>query len=286
MDERIKLKEKVQHGTLMFPINVYENLFWYQSSYLLPHWHDEFEIVYLEKGSASFSIDGQEYILSPRQFLFISCGSIHSGKAIDCPEAYAIVFNLNMLCSQEPDICKTKYIKPVEERKVLVPNLIEDTFLEMLIFDLIKTWKEKNYGYELYIKSNLFLIFYHLFNKGYVVESSINREFNSKLEKIKAALDYINSNYSDSLSIEKLSKITSLSKYYFCRLFKEITSLTPIDYINKLRIEKAIELLKNTNLSISEIAFEVGFNNVSYFIKIFKEYVGITPLQYKKKDTI
>ncbi len=286
MEERIKLKEKVQHGTPMFPINVYENLFWYQSNYLLPHWHDEFEIIYLEKGLASFSIDGQEYRLSPHQFLFVNCGSIHSGKAVESPEAFAIVFNLNMLCSEEPDICKAKYLQPVETRKLSVPNFIEDTFLGELIFSLIKIWKEKTYSYELYVKSNLFMIFYHLFNKGYIVDSNYDREFNSKLEKIKAALDYINLNYSNPLSTEELSKITNLSKYYFCRLFKEITHLTPIDYINKFRVEKALELIKNTNLSISEIAFEVGFNNVSYFIKIFKEYMGMTPLQYKKKDII
>ncbi|WPX08287.1 AraC family transcriptional regulator [Anaerocellum danielii] len=286
MEERIKLKEKVQHGTPMFPINVYENLFWYQSNYLLPHWHDEFEIIYLEKGLASFSIDGQEYRLLPHQFLFVNCGSIHSGKAIDSPEAYAIVFNLNMLITSEPDICKTKYLQLIERRKQLVPSFVEDSYLRDVIFNLIEVWKKKEYGYELYIKSNLFMIFYHLFNKGYIVDSSFNREFNSKLEKIKAALDYINLNYSNPLSTEELSKITNLSKYYFCRLFKEITHLTPIDYINKFRVEKAIELIKNTNLSISEIAFEVGFNNVSYFIKIFKEYVGMTPLQYKKKDII
>mgnify|MGYP000070182426 CR=1 FL=1 len=286
MDEKIKLKEKTQHGSAMFPINVYENLFMHENNTFLPHWHDEFEIIYLEKGLASFAIDGQEYRLLPHQFLFVNCGSIHSGKAIDSPEAYAIVFNLNMLCSEEPDICKTKYLKPIETRRLLVPNFIEDTFLKELIFNLIKIWKEKAYSYELYVKSSLFMIFYHLFNKRYIVDSKYDREFNSKLEKIKAALDYINSNYSNLLSIDELSKITNLSKYYFCRLFKEITHLTPIDYINKFRVEKAIELIKNTNLSISEIAFEVGFNNVSYFIKIFKEYVCVTPLQYKKKDVI
>lgn len=286
MEEKEKLRERVQHGTPMFPINVYENLFWYESNYLLPHWHDEFEIIYLEKGTASFSVDGREYVLSPHQFLFVNCGSIHSGKSIDSPESYAIVFNLNMLCSEEPDICKTKYLQPVEMRKLSVPNFIDDSFLGDQIFSLIKVWQQKTYGYELYVKSILLAVFYYLFNKGYVTASNYDREFNLKLEKIKAALDYININYSNPISTEELSKVANLSKYYFCRLFKEITHLSPIDYINKFRIEKALELMKNTNLSISEIAFEVGFNNVSYFIKVFKEHMGLTPLQYKKRDII
>ncbi|ADQ06435.1 transcriptional regulator, AraC family [Caldicellulosiruptor hydrothermalis 108] len=283
MDEKIKLKEKVQHGSPMFPINVYGNLFVPENNPVLPHWHDEFEIIYLEKGLASFAIDGQEYRLLPHQFLFVNCGSIHSGKAIDSPEAYAIVFNLNMLYSGESDICKSKYLQLIETRKLLVPHFVEDISLRDLIFNLIRIWKEKRCAYELFVKSNLFMIFYNLFAKGYIVSNSYDKEFNWRLEKIKSALDYISSNYAAPLKIEDLSRITNLSKYYFCRLFKEITHLTPIDYINKFRVEKAIELIKNTNLSISEIAFEVGFDNVSYFIKVFKEHVGVTPLQYKKR---
>lgn len=68
MDERLRLKEKVQHGSAVFPINVYEKIFVHENNTLLPHWHDEFEIVYLEKGTASFRVDGKEYFLGPKQF--------------------------------------------------------------------------------------------------------------------------------------------------------------------------------------------------------------------------
>jgi len=136
--------------------------------------------------------------------------------------------------------------------------------------------------YELLVKGYLYTIFYHLFNRGYIITDTTDREFDLKIESIKSALDYINLNYSSELDIDMLAKVSNLSKFYFCRLFKEITHLTPVDYINKFRVEKAIELIKNTDMSISEIAFEVGFNSVSYFIKVFKEYVGTTPFKYKK----
>ncbi|ABP66955.1 transcriptional regulator, AraC family [Caldicellulosiruptor saccharolyticus DSM 8903] len=282
MDERLRLKEKVQHGSAVFPINVYEKIFVHENNTLLPHWHDEFEIVYLEKGTASFRVDGKEYFLGPKQFLFVNCGSIHGGKAEDNPEPYAIVFSLSMLFSEGPDICKSKYLQSVSERKLLVQNSFEDEHTRELISNIITVWKEKPKGYELLVKGYLFVIFYYLFNKRYVTASSTDRELDLKLEKIKSALDFINSNYSSDIDIDLLAKLANLSKFYFCRLFKEITHLTPVDYINKFRVEKAIELIKNTNLSISEIAFEVGFNNVSYFIKVFKEYVGVTPFKYKK----
>uniref|UniRef100_A0A7C5V4R7 AraC family transcriptional regulator n=1 Tax=Caldicellulosiruptor owensensis TaxID=55205 RepID=A0A7C5V4R7_9FIRM len=282
MDDRLRLKEKVQHGSVVFPINVYDKIFVHENNTLLPHWHEEFEIIYLENGTASFRIDGKEYFLGPKQFLFVNCGSIHGGKAESNPEPYAIVFSFNMLFSEGPDICKSKYLQSILERKAIVRNNFEDGCVEELISRIITVWKEKPKGYELLVKGYLFVIFYQLFNKGYITVDSTDRELDLKLEKIKSALDYINSNYSSELDIDLLAKLANLSKFYFCRLFKEITHLTPVDYINKFRVEKAIELIRNTNMSISEIAFEVGFNSVSYFIKVFKEYVGVTPFKYKK----
>jgi len=282
MDERLRLKEKVQHGSAIFPINVYENIFVHENNTLLPHWHEEFEIVYLEKGTASFRVDGKEYFLGPKQFLFVNCGSIHGGKAEEDPEPYAIVFSLNMLFSETPDICKSKYLQSILERKVLVQNKFDDHCVGELISSIITVWKEKPKGYELLVKGYLYTIFYHLFNRGYIITDTTDREFDLKIERIKSALDYINLNYSSELDIDMLAKVSNLSKFYFCRLFKEITHLTPVDYINKFRVEKAIKLIKNTDMSISEIAFEVGFNSVSYFIKVFKEYVGTTPFKYKK----
>lgn len=282
MDKKSELREKAQHGSAIFPFNVYENLFVYENNTFLPHWHDEFEMIYLENGLANFSIDGSLYKLVPGQFLFVNCGSIHSGQAVDNPEAYAIVFHLRMLFSDEVDICKNKYLIPLQNRKVLVSSFIQDENVKEDICEIIKYFKQKDYGYELMIKGLLFKIIFRLFNNNYVKKDLHDKDFGFKLEKIKTVLDYINSNYSTPLKIEELSKMANLSKFYFCRLFKEITHLTPVDYINKFRIERAVEFIKNTDMSISDIAFEVGFNNISYFIKIFKRYIGVTPLQYKK----
>lgn len=143
-------------------------------------------------------------------------------------------------------------------------------------------WKERKKGYEFLVKGYLFVIFYYFFNKGYIIVGGVDREFDLKFEKIKFVFDYINFYYLFEFDIDLFVKFVNLSKFYFCCFFKEIIYFILVDYINKFRVEKVIEFIKNINMSIFEIVFEVGFNNVSYFIKVFKEYVGIILFKYKK----
>ena len=96
-----------------------------------------------------------------------------------------------------------------------------------------------------------------------------DKEENKSLASIKKILDYINLNYSQSLTAAELTALSNYSEYYFMKLFKQYTGKTLIAYINDLRIEKAKPLLLHSDSSVTEIALEVGFNNTSYFIKKF-----------------
>ena len=73
-----------------------------------------------------------------------------------------------------------------------------------------------------------------------------------------------------------------MSKYYMCRIFKEYTGFTITEYVNTLRIKKATQILETSNLSISDVAAELGFESASYFKRIFKKIMNVTPLKYRK----
>ncbi len=285
MNENKKyLKESLPHGEPDFPFFVHENIFIYKNGVFNPHWHNEFEILYLERGKAKFYIDGKKFILGENQFLFVNCGSIHSGEEIEKSMAYAIVFDLRLLFSEEPDFCKHKYFIPLLDGRYSVPNFIKDEILGRDIYEIIKLFKIKPYGYELLIKGLLYRIFWEIFDK--YIEKSKNKELSLKLERIKDVLVYIDSNYQKTITLDELSKKGNISKFYLCRIFRDVLHISPIEYINKIRVEKATEFLRNTNMSISDIAFECGFNNISYFIKIFKKFMRTTPLKYRKGLTL
>lgn len=95
--------------------------------------------------------------------------------------------------------------------------------------------------------------------------------------------DYIREHYMEDLSLSSLARMASMSKFRFCRLFKEHFGESLVTYVNVIRIRIALELLRNQNLTVSEIAYFVGFKTVGHFERVFKEMQGICPREYRRK---
>ena len=98
--------------------------------------------------------------------------------------------------------------------------------------------------------------------------------------QLKNVLDFIDNNYALPITLEQLSAAASMSPKYFCRFFYQMTHRTPIDYLNYQRIEHACYELATSENSVTDVAFNCGFNDLSYFIKTFKRYKGKTPGKY------
>jgi len=100
-------------------------------------------------------------------------------------------------------------------------------------------------------------------------------------ENIRRAAEFIEYNYAQMISIDQLSEHVSLSKYHLIRRFSASSGLTPGAYLTRVRIEKAMELLRGTNLSIEAIAKRIGYSSGSYFIKAFRNLTGLTPGEFR-----
>lgn len=108
-------------------------------------------------------------------------------------------------------------------------------------------------------------------------------DFHSRI--LQDVLDYINLHYNEKLTLELISEKTHLSVNYFCKIFKEQTGDTFINYLNKVRIHASVNLLQTTLLKTYEIAEQVGFSDYHYFCKTFKKYTGLTPSQMRAPHT-
>jgi AraC family transcriptional regulator len=102
-----------------------------------------------------------------------------------------------------------------------------------------------------------------------------------KINPVFEAITYIESNYSKNISLKDVSSYVNLSPYHFSRIFKKETGYSPYEFIIKTRIDKAKILLKQTNMSIKEIAFSVGFNCESNFIDTFRKSINQTPKAFR-----
>lgn len=99
---------------------------------------------------------------------------------------------------------------------------------------------------------------------------------------VQDALIYLHANYTRPISIAELSSQLYVSQQYLGRLFKASVGMSPVRYINRLRVEQAKKLMRTTSKNISEISFEVGFENIYYFSRTFKQYEGLSPAKYRR----
>jgi transcriptional regulator GlxA family with amidase domain len=102
-------------------------------------------------------------------------------------------------------------------------------------------------------------------------------------EEIISLQDWLEKNFSDNITLEKMMEICHLGKKTLSRRFKNATGETPLVYLQKLRIENAKRLLESKRVSFSEITWKVGYNDVSSFHKVFKSETGLTPIEYRSK---
>ena len=98
---------------------------------------------------------------------------------------------------------------------------------------------------------------------------------------ISKALTYISINYREPIRIEKLAELCNLSETHFRRIFIEYMNMTPLDYVNMIRIQMACELIRKTNRSMGDIAIKCGYDTISTFNRNFKKITGLTPYQLK-----
>ncbi|MFN7138597.1 MAG: helix-turn-helix domain-containing protein [Limisphaerales bacterium] len=106
---------------------------------------------------------------------------------------------------------------------------------------------------------------------------------NAEPPMITRAKEFIEENQAEDISLGQVAKAVNTSTFYFCKMFKKATGLNFTDYVSRVRVEKAKNLLLNPNLRISEIAYEVGFQSLTHFNRVFKKVVGQSPTEYRDK---
>jgi len=104
---------------------------------------------------------------------------------------------------------------------------------------------------------------------------------NAEPPVIARAKEFIRDHQAENLSLGQVAKAVNTSTFYFCKMFKKITGVNFTDYVSRVRIEKAKDLLLNPNLRVSEIAYEVGFQSLTHFNRVFKRILGQSPTEYR-----
>ncbi len=167
-------------------------------------------------------------------------------------------------------------------------NVTHDSAIKKAIERLIYLFSEEHYNKDAFIDftiKELILRFVRTPARDRIeLELDKKEEENETNPSIEAVLGYIKEHIDEPISIDTLTDIASMSKAAFFRTFKETLDISPIDYINRERIEIAKNRLVDISNSVTDICYELGYNHMTYFIRVFKKYEGITPKQFQIKQ--
>lgn len=246
------------------------------------HRHQAFEISYVLKGQVRF-LCGKKQIHAEKGDLVIICPNIPHGIFSDCEEDCeydTLSFTSDLLKASGRS---AEYIEPLMNgSKTLRPHITTTASQYSLIYSTLENIfscaKDASAKSDMLLKSEMFCLFWLLEQEGAFCTEPDNKNDHD----LHPALDYINSHYQEQISISHLAALVSLSKNYFMNRFRQVTGSTCIEYINKVRINAACDMLRSKNIPVTEVAYTCGFGNLSNFNRQFRRITGTSPFQYRK----
>ena len=279
-----ELKENKPHGTKEDPFSTYHIWNSCRSFQIPVHWHDELEIIYVKSGFLTVNISGESYIGNPGDAFVVSPGNLHlMGTQTGEVDYFTFLFPLKYISFRSDDLLYESLLEPLSSGHLMISPRIGDA-AGRLCEQLVDIYMEKKEGAgadiaaQIRIKIVLLQFILEMWNKGLVVENDTSGRNTVEKEMVS----YIQQNYTGTISLKEFGEQFHLSEKYISRYFKEHFHITLSQYVAYLRLEHAKQLLQDTDIPITEIALQSGYQNVSYFIRSFKKTYGVSPLKYRK----
>ncbi len=234
-----------------------------------PHWHEHVELIYVLEGEAVFGINQMEVCARKGDFIVANSNDLHSiycnGKRL---RDMVIIFEMD------------KISKTLAGKNAIFSSFIEkDPKIMEYMNMLCEEFQEKKAESRLMSKGIVCMLIAYL-TRNYAVallEEKNMAKRTKKLERINVVLDYIEKHYADSINNTELAQLIHVSDNHFYYLFKEIIGMAPHQYLNELRLKKAMNLLMDGDYRLTEVAEKTGFSDYNNFGRKFREYYGYPP---------
>ena len=279
-----ELKENKPHGTKDDPFSTYHIENGGQSFQIPVHWHDELEIIYVKSGFLTVNISGENYIVKHGDAFVVSLGNLHfMGSQTGTVDYFTFLFPLKYIAFRSDDMLDDKLIEPLNSGHLMISPEIKDTVKEQCeqlarVYAAEIDKSESKITNQIKKKIILLQFIHELWKKGYIVENDTTGRNTVEKEMVS----YIQQNYTGKILLREFGEQFHLSEKYISRYFKEHFHITLSQYVTYLRLEHAKQMLQETDISVTEVAMQSGYQNISYFIRSFKKTYGVSPLKYRK----
>ncbi|MGG3574864.1 helix-turn-helix domain-containing protein [Bacillus gobiensis] len=245
--------------------------------FISEHYHDHFQLLYALEGEGELYVDKKRYEFSKDQVVLIVPHSVHSIKAHSKLTVLVLAFSkilgqdIESLLMQAFRL-QTSHFQLDLVRASEVRQLLRKMLFEQTDYDPLCKYSSPVYLFE------LLLILVRL-NKNKKIEHANDKRSNQMR-------NYIEANYFENITAESLSTTFNISPRYINDIFKEKYHETPLQYLQKVRIDRAKSLLTETEKDIVSICFEVGYETLSTFYRSFRNLVGMSPNKFRKMNRV
>ncbi len=230
------------------------------------HWHEPIEILYYAEGQCEMIINGIRRSAKAGDLIFLNSNCVHNfHSATENCHYYCLTVDLS--------VADSFGLQPLGEQPVIESR---DAELIALYMRLVQLQNDQPSYYKKEMKAIILQLMIRLIRLP-KTEPKESFHITSQCRMVMQAVSYLQSHFTEPITVEELSNHLGFSKYYFCRQFKEITGQTMVDYLNLLRCKNARRLLAEGTHNVSESARLSGFSNLSYFAKVYKKHMGCLP---------
>lgn len=278
------------HGTPMFPCaRYYSDLDQFINKEIPWHWHEEIELIVIQRGSMRIQLNDTCFILNKGEGIFINSNILH-GIFVNGPSGCCIdsfVFHTNLISGSIESIYEQRYIRPLTHCKTLfgMPFKLSTTWHTQVlqcINEAFVAYDSNDFAFELLVREKLSHIWFLILKHHQPLLANPSDCESQDTIRIKKMLNFIHEHFAESLDVSQIAKSVSLSERECLRCFQKTIGVAPIQYLLKYRISVAARLLTTSDLPITTICDDTGFDSPSYFSKLFKRWMGCTPTSYRK----
>lgn len=286
-------REKREHGTQAFPFQIYPALDGSEaddSDFIPYHWHPELEIITVDAGHVSLTIADHVYEGEHGDVFFAAGEELHEIRAAGRENQFrSFVFAADFLQFARADQAETELLAPLAEGRLRFATCLRvgetgQREVRALLAQIVRACLGQAPGYQLAVKAALLGIVAVCAQAGLLTGRRVRPGADYKARQLKEIVGYLGAHFTEPLSLTAVAAHFGLSPQYFSSFFRENFGRTFTQHINSLRIEQAARLLRESDLPVMEIGFNVGFDNFSYFIKRFRAVYGVSPSSYRKNS--
>lgn len=255
-----------------------------------PHWHHYAEILYMAEGNMIARVNEREYFMKENDLIFFHNGDIHSllSSSYDKCIFLGIKFDVTRLNVNTPATPKlVTLLKAAREQNARIhfSDEEEDLGFRRYFTECLSEMEKSSLGFDVGIHARLCLMFLRIIriwqSEG-IDFNDLSAYITSDEISIQNVLEYIDAHLDENLKVADLARICNMSYSHFAKSFHEFYGRSCKEHLELLRVEKAEEMLKFTDLSLSSIAQELGYSDSSHFVREFKKHKGVTPGSMRK----